>query len=84
MVKLAKNPYQGVIFGSYMPQNSKIEKTGLLKNTEKRGIHFNICWTLYISAQLSLVNFFEKMMGTWFYLPGRFLGRNHGRTNFWL
>ena len=78
-----KSPLE-VIFCSYKHQKAIIEKTGFLQNTENGCLHFKICYTLYISAQLSLVNFFEKMMGTWFYLPGRFLGRNHGRTNFWL
>ena len=60
---------------------AKTEKLELLKNMEILGIHFNICWTLPISAQLSLVNFFEKMGGTLPYRSGRKIGRNHGRTH---
>ena len=71
---LAKIHPRKVIFSFYMPHKLKNENITLLKNTEKQCFRFDICWTLPIAAKLSLVNFFEKMGGTWFNLAGRCLG----------
>ena len=55
---------------------------GLQKNLENGRLHFNIYLTSPITAKLCLVNFLEKMIGTWFYLATNFFGQNHGATNF--
>ena len=49
-----------------------------LQKEKKRCLAFNICYTLHIGAKFSLKIFFEKVMGTCLFWPGRKIGRNHG------
>ena len=49
-----------------------------LQKEKKRCLAFNICYTLHIGAKFSLKFFFEKVMGTCLFWPGRKIGRNHG------
>ena len=78
---LCQKPPSEVISDSHVPQSAKHWKTGYLKNKKKRRSNFNICCTLPIGEKNSLINFFEKMGGTWTFRPGRKNGRNHGSAH---
>ena len=63
----------GILIRSpYRTQKVKNEKTGFLKNTEILGTDFFICWTLHISALLSLKKILKKWWAHHFIWPAGF------------